>query len=564
MSDLSAKYLHLETLNLLFRLYSSNWLPNITTDEYFRETLRSRFTKAVHRSGEAAMLPNEDTIAAKPDPYVGRVLDKYKLIERLGVGGMGLVYRAEQARIKRQVAIKLLPYTLIADEVNVKRIEREATAMGKLRHPNIATIFDIGYSEEGQPFIAMELIDGSSLRTLLDQSKRLDVRRALKIFAQVADAMEFAHKHGIIHRDLKPDNIMLDCGHTDDFVKVLDFGIAKSADNVASVGQSLTTPGMIVGSPLYMSPEQCLGQKLDSKSDIYSLGIVMYQALTGEIPYKGATVYETIGKKTTEAPTPFPPDLELDRDLEALTLACIAPMRNDRPASMSEVKDRLVALALSPSPWDYKTQEDLAAPDPGAISSEIDLSDAIGVQAVTALGPSAVVSISTEAVISAVEVSRPEPSRGFSPSRKILSICAGFVIILGCLLATKPELTTPVQTGSAVRAVGRESRAPVSFIDADSSGVAEQSQKVLPKKRNLGVENKGTSEPSRRAVAPPQPAQRMISTSPAKSGDRKAARMAAKRKKGSTVREADIENKVHRRGPSALKRLWREVRRHLD
>ncbi|MBX9668506.1 MAG: serine/threonine protein kinase [Candidatus Obscuribacterales bacterium] len=511
------------------------------------------------------MLPNEDTIAAKPDPYVGKVLDKYKLIERLGVGGMGLVYRAEQARIKRQVAIKLLPYTLIADEVNVKRIKREATAMGKLRHPNIATIFDICYSEEGQPFIAMELIDGSSLRTLLDQSKRLDVQRALKIFAQVADAMEFAHKHGIIHRDLKPDNIMLDCGHTDDFVKVLDFGIAKSADNVASVGQSLTAPGMIVGSPLYMSPEQCLGQKLDPKSDIYSLGIVMYQALTGEIPYRGATVYETIGKKTTEAPTPFPPELELDRDLEALTLACIAPMRNDRPASMSEVKDRLVALALSPSPWDYKTQENLASPDPSAISSEIDLSDAIGVKAVTALG-SAVVSISTEAVISAVGVSRPEPSRGFSPNRKILSICAGVVIILGCLLATvpKPQATTPVKTGSAVRAVGGESNAPVSAIDAGSSGVAEQSQKVLPIKGHLGFENKGTSEPSQRAVAPPQPAQRMISTSPAKSGNRKAARMAAKRKKGSTVREADIGNTVHRRGPSALKRLWREVRRHLD
>jgi serine/threonine-protein kinase len=290
------------------------------------------------------MLPNEETLVAARDPYAGKVFDKYKLVERLGAGGMGLVYRAEQARMDRHVAIKLLPFTLVNDEVNVKRIEREAKAMGNLRHPNIATIFDFGFSEDYQPYLVMELITGRSLGNLLKEHHVLDPHQVIKIMVQVADAMDYAHKHGIIHRDLKPDNIMLDSHHTENFVKVLDFGIAKSVDAAVNLSQSLTRPGTVVGSPLYMSPEQCVGQKLDPTSDIYSLGVIMYEALTGIIPCKGATIYETIGKKTTEAPPPFPPQFAELKELEALTLACLATMKTERPESMLEVRERLRAM----------------------------------------------------------------------------------------------------------------------------------------------------------------------------------------------------------------------------
>ena len=292
------------------------------------------------------MLPNEETlVAARPDPYINKVIDKYKLVERLGAGGMGLVYRAEQARMDRCVAIKLLPFTLVNDEVNVKRIEREAKAMGNLRHPNIATIFDFGFSEEYQPYLVMELITGQSLGKLIHQERCIEPQRVVRIMAQAADAMDYAHKHNIIHRDLKPDNIMLDNEHTDDFVKILDFGIAKSVDEAVNLSQSLTRPGTVVGSPLYMSPEQCVGQKLDVTSDIYSLGVIMYEILTGTIPCKGATIYETIGKKTTEPPPPFPLHVAEYRELEALTLSCLATLKTDRPSSMAEVRDRLRAMS---------------------------------------------------------------------------------------------------------------------------------------------------------------------------------------------------------------------------
>lgn len=291
----------------------------------------------------------------KPDPLVGKVIDKYVILERLGKGGMGLVYKAQHQRIKRYAALKLLPARESRDEVSVKRLEREATAMGKLQHPAIATMYDFGMTDEGQPYIVMELMRGENLKQYLKQKGRLEAEDALAIFLQISEAMAYAHAMGLMHRDLKPENIMFaedqkELEQADTLVtparkaaiKVLDFGIARHTEE----SLMLTRTGQIVGSASYMSPEQCSGKKpVDTRTDIYSLGVIMYEMLTGSLPYKGETFLETIYLKTTELPAPFPENLENPPGLENLVLKCLMVQPEDRPQSMEEVNAALRSIA---------------------------------------------------------------------------------------------------------------------------------------------------------------------------------------------------------------------------
>lgn len=291
----------------------------------------------------------------KPDPLVGKVIDKYVILERLGKGGMGLVYKAQHQRIKRYAALKLLPARESRDEVSVKRLEREATAMGKLQHPAIATMYDFGMTDEGQPYIVMELMRGENLKQYLKQKGRLEAEDALAIFLQISEAMAYAHAMGLMHRDLKPENIMFaedqkELEQADTLVtparkaaiKVLDFGIARHTEE----SLMLTRTGQIVGSASYMSPEQCSGKKpVDTRTDIYSLGVIMYEMLTGSLPYKGETFLETIYLKTTELPAPFPQNLENPPGLENLVLKCLMVQPEDRPQSMEEVNAALRSIA---------------------------------------------------------------------------------------------------------------------------------------------------------------------------------------------------------------------------
>ncbi|MBI1271084.1 protein kinase [bacterium] len=296
----------------------------------------------------------------KPDPLVGKVIDKYVILDRLGKGGMGLVYKAQHQRIKRYAALKLLPARESRDEVSVKRLEREATAMGKLQHPAIATMYDFGMTDEGQPYIVMELMRGENLKQYLKQKGRLEAEEALAIFLQISEAMAYAHGMGLMHRDLKPENIMFaedlkELEQTDTLVtparksaiKVLDFGIARHTEE----SLMLTRTGQIVGSASYMSPEQCSGKKpVDTRTDIYSLGVIMYEMLTGSLPYKGETFLETIYLKTTELPAPFPENLENPPGLENLVLKCLMVQPEDRPQSMEEVNAALRTIADASNP----------------------------------------------------------------------------------------------------------------------------------------------------------------------------------------------------------------------
>jgi len=219
----------------------------------------------------------------------------------LGQGGFAAVFRVRDTTLNRDVAVKVLDLDLAPSPTLAERFLREAQTIARLEHAHIVPIYKVGRHEEVL-YIIMRCIDGPSLRQLLGTHKRLSVGDAARIARQVADALSYAHSHDIVHRDIKPDNILLDrTGH----VLVTDFGIAKAAQAAQGSGAQLTTEGMIIGTPQYMSPEQAAGDKVDGRSDIYSLGIVLYQMLSGAAPFDGDSSASILAKQLTQTPSPI-------------------------------------------------------------------------------------------------------------------------------------------------------------------------------------------------------------------------------------------------------------------
>lgn len=224
-----------------------------------------------------------------PDKFVGLVLDaKYQVERLIGKGGMGNVYEAKHLHMGLPVAVKILHPHLVTDSTAVERFRREARSARTVNHPNAISIMDFGVTSDNILYLAMELISGISLQELLKKETVIDSARAVKIMRQVCLAVNAAHEKAIIHRDLKPDNILLlDHGTESEKVKVIDFSIAKMKES--GKDPNLTSAGVVVGTPQYISPEQAQGLELDSRSDIYSMGIIIYQMLTGNVPFTGKT-----------------------------------------------------------------------------------------------------------------------------------------------------------------------------------------------------------------------------------------------------------------------------------
>ncbi|MBX9685857.1 MAG: serine/threonine protein kinase [Candidatus Obscuribacterales bacterium] len=281
---------------------------------------------------------------------IGTVLsERYELQKLLGHGGMGAVYKARHLLMDRTVAIKMLLPEMAEDDSMRERFLREAKTAGKVNHPNIVQLIDYGEGPEGEAYIVIEFLDGIGLDQLIREQGPLPEARAINIFAQICDGVSKAHRKGVLHRDLKPSNIMLvrEDGE-DDFVKIVDFGLAKVLDpNEES--QRLTQSGEIFGSPIYMSPEQCLGQQLDSRSDIYALGVLMYETLTGKVPILGANVTETIARQMQEIPKAFSeirPDLEISAALEKVVMKALSKSMDERQESMLELREELIDAGL--------------------------------------------------------------------------------------------------------------------------------------------------------------------------------------------------------------------------
>jgi eukaryotic-like serine/threonine-protein kinase len=279
----------------------------------------------------------------------GRTLDqKYYLESKLGVGGMGTVYRAGRLLIGDRVAVKVLHPDQMADPQAVERFRREAQTASRLKHPNIVTVYEFGVSREGLNYQVMELAEGESLRSLVERHGRPAETVAAEIIRQVCAALDETHRQGIVHRDLKPENILVQTTPHGLKVKVLDFGIAALRDVKAG---RLTKAGGLVGTPHYMSPEQCLGEELDGRSDIYSLGIVLFEMLTGVVPFDSPTTTAIVVKHVNDPPPP-PRTLnpKISPAVESVVLRALKKRRDARPQTAGKMARELIAAARSARP----------------------------------------------------------------------------------------------------------------------------------------------------------------------------------------------------------------------
>jgi predicted Ser/Thr protein kinase len=285
----------------------------------------------------------------------------------IGRGGMGTVYRATHLGLQRPVAVKIIKSEFAADPDVADRFMREARTMAKLRHQRAAMIFDAGNLPDGRHFIIMEFVEGTTLADVLSRERQLSAERAVSIGVQVCDVLEEAHRLGIIHRDLKPSNIMLN----ERGVCVLDFGVAKvlASSTEATASHGSTGSGQIVGTPRYMSPEQCLGQRVGAGSDLYSLGVLLYEMLTGRPPFVDALPSAVLVKQATAPPPPLPklrPDVP--RALALAVHALLAKQPSDRPKTAADAR-LMLEKSLTRPPRTTAEIEPLSATVAAAISS---------------------------------------------------------------------------------------------------------------------------------------------------------------------------------------------------
>jgi tRNA A-37 threonylcarbamoyl transferase component Bud32 len=286
------------------------------------------------------------------EEIVGRtVAGKYRVEALIGEGGMGKVFRATQLSLEKTVVLKVLRASLLSDERTVARFQREAKAASRLNHPNSIGIIDFGQGEDGSLYIAMEHVAGRDLHQLLSHEGPLDEPRMAHIIGQVLSALADAHAAGVIHRDLKPENIMVEPRRGDpDFVKVLDFGIAKIQEADGSERTALTRAGFVCGTPEYMSPEQARGALLDPRSDLYAVGVVLYQCATGSLPFEADSAIALATMHLTQEP--MPPRLkrpDLSEAMEQLILRAMSKNPVDRPQTAEEFRAELLQVVGVPA-----------------------------------------------------------------------------------------------------------------------------------------------------------------------------------------------------------------------
>ncbi|MEK6300517.1 MAG: serine/threonine-protein kinase [Acidobacteriota bacterium] len=357
------------------------------------------------------------------DPFIGRVIEgRYRVDAKLGKGGMGVVYRATRLQIDDAVAIKILRAELLADPQSLERFRREAKAAARLKHPNVVTIHDFGITHDHIAYLVMELVDGENLRELIDRQGSLSQADAVEITCQICAALDEAHRLGIVHRDLKPDNIVLGRFTGALRVKVLDFGIAKLRDLTLGSG-SLTESGMVLGTPRYMSPEQCLGEEIDGRSDIYSLGIVLYEMLAGAAPFNSPSFGALIMQHVNHTPQPLRAiKTTIAPAIEVVVAGALEKRREARPQSAIAFSTQLKAALSGENAVSTIWRNSFNQQSAGPVAAAPDLSGHIEAQAAMGSGlprTSPLQSLDSGAVI-----------KRNTPSRLLVTVVALFVLAL--------------------------------------------------------------------------------------------------------------------------------------
>jgi serine/threonine protein kinase len=384
------------------------------------------------------------------DPLVGETLaGKYRVEERLSVGGMGTVYRGTHILMDKKVAIKVLRPSLAADEKIVARFSREARAASRISHPHALSVTDFGEDEGGVVFLIMEFLNGRTLKQVIRQEAPLPLPRVVAIMKQVGSALDAAHAEGVVHRDLKSDNIMLLNTNGADYAKVLDFGIAKIMEPTGEEDTGLTSPDLIIGTPQYMSPEQCSqSEQIDSRSDIYSLGVILYEMLVGHVPFVGDSPTAVMLKHLQELPASVLAERkDLPNGVGTVVAKALAKRREDRYQTAAELIEDLVIAEgtgmVQPNAGDRSANRIIVPTQdpPNEVPGEDDEQTLVRSRTPPFVPPDASPVMRPQA---------PPQAAGFNPWRIVIPAVAGLMVVFAVIYAfTLQPAANPNQQGQS-------------------------------------------------------------------------------------------------------------------